>query len=104
MCFLTKLTRMTRIRPAGWLALAGALFLVAVAGYGWLVSAFPHYWLQTDLTVFRGGGLAVRSHPAQLYSLPLGVARQPFIYSPFAGLLFAAVSAFSFTVWHGPPT
>ena len=90
---------MTRIRPAGWLALAGALFLVAVAGYGWLASAFPSYWLQTDLTVFRAGGLAVHSHPGQLYSLPLGVARQPFIYTPFAGLLFAAASPFSFVVW-----
>ena len=45
---------MTRIRPAGWLALAGALFLVAVAGYGWLVSAFPHYWLQTEVVPARG--------------------------------------------------
>jgi alpha-1,2-mannosyltransferase len=94
-------TQRTRIRRGGWLPLAAALFLflLVVAGYGVLVSTSPSYWQQTDLTVFRAGGLAVRSHPAQLYALPLGVARQPFIYSPFAGLLFALASPFSFLVW-----
>jgi alpha-1,2-mannosyltransferase len=94
-------TRRTRIRRPGWLALAGALllFLAVVAGYGVLISTSPSYWQQTDLTVFRGGGIAVRSHPAQLYALPLGVARQPFIYSPFAGLLFALASPLSFLIW-----
>src|SRR5215469_18914994 len=94
-------TRSTRIRRPGWLALAGALllFLVVVAGYGVLVSTSPSYWQQTDLTVFRGGGFAVRSQSAQLYTLPLGVASQPFIYSPFAGLLFAVASPLSFLIW-----
>jgi len=88
-----------RIRPAGWPALAGALFLAAVAGYAWLISAFPSYWLQTDATVYRAAGLAVTSHPSQLYALRLGVAGQPFTYPPFAALLFAAGSGLSFTTW-----
>ena len=90
---------MTRIRPAGWLALAGALFLAAVAGYAWLISAFPHYWLQTDATVYRAAGLAVIHDPSELYSLRLGVAAQPFTYPPFAALVFAAASWLSFAFW-----
>jgi alpha-1,2-mannosyltransferase len=89
----------TRIRPIGWLALAGALFLAAVAGYAWLISAFPSYWLQTDMTVYRAAGLAVQTHPSQLYALRLGVGRQPFTYPSFAALLFAAASGLSFAVW-----
>lgn len=91
--------RVTRIRPAGWLALACALFLAAVAGYAWLISAFPNYWLQTDATVYRAAGIAVHAHPSALYSLRLGVARQPFTYPPFAALLFAVASGLSFVVW-----
>jgi alpha-1,2-mannosyltransferase len=91
--------RVTRIRPAGWLALAGALFLVAVGGYAWLISAFPGYWLQTDAIVYRAAGLAVHRHPSELYALRLGVARQPFTYPPFAALLFAAASGLSFASW-----
>lgn len=90
---------MTRIRPAGWLALAGALFLAAVAGYAWLISAFPGYWMQTDATVYRAAGLAVTHHPSELYALRLGVAGQPFTYPPFAALLFAAASGLSFATW-----
>lgn len=91
---------MTRIRPAGWLALAAALFLLAVAGYALLVHAFPQdYWKQTDATVYRAAGLAVRHQPAGLYALRLGVAKQPFTYTPFAALLFAAASLLSFAGW-----
>lgn len=87
---------MTRIRPTGWLALAAALFLLAVAGYALLVHAFPQdYWKQTDATVYRAAGLAVRHQPAELYALGLGVAKQPFTYTPFAALLFAAASVLS---------
>jgi alpha-1,2-mannosyltransferase len=90
----------TRIRPAGWLVAAGALFLVAVAGYALLVHAFPQdYWKQTDATVYRAAGIAVRHHPARLYSLRLGVSKDPFLYPPFAGLLFAAASVLSFADW-----
>ncbi len=91
---------MTRIRPAGWLVLAVALFLLAVAGYALLVHALPRdYWTQTDATVYRGAGLAVRHQPAGLYALGLGPAKQPFTYTPFAALLFAAASPLSFADW-----
>jgi alpha-1,2-mannosyltransferase len=91
---------LTRIRPAGWLALAVALFLLAVAGYALLVHAFPQdYWKQTDATVYRAAGLVVRHQPAGLYALGLGVAKQPFTYTPFAALLFAVASVLSFADW-----
>ena len=90
---------MIRNRQAGWLALAAALFLAAVAAYALLISAFPSYWLQTDATVYRDAGLAVTRHPSELYALRLGVAGQPFTYPPFAALLFAAASWLSFAGW-----
>ncbi len=91
---------MTRIRPAGWLVASVALFLLAVAGYALLVHASPqYYWKQIDTAVYRDGGIAVRNQPAMLYALPLGPARLPFTYPPFAALLFAAVSGASFATW-----
>ena len=91
---------MTRIRPAGWLARAAALFLLAVAGYALLVHALPQdYWKQTDATVYQAAGLAVRHQPAGLYTLRLGVAKQPFTYTPFAALLFAVASLLPFAGW-----
>ena len=42
---------------------------------------------------------AVRNQPAMLYALELGVAKLPFIYTPFAALLFAAPSGASFATW-----
>ncbi len=91
---------MTRIRPTGRLALAAALFLLAVAGYALLVHAFPQdYWKQSDATVYRDAGLAVRHQPSRLYALGLGVAKQPFTYTPFAALLFAAASSLPLAGW-----
>jgi alpha-1,2-mannosyltransferase len=89
-----------RIRPAGWLAATCALFLLAVAGYALLVHAFPQdYWTQSDATVYRAAGLAVRHQPVLLYSLRLGTPDDPFLYPPFAGLLFALPSELSFGLW-----
>ena len=91
---------MTRIRPAAWLMAAVALFLLAVAGYALLVHASPqYYWSQIDTAVYRDGGIAVRNQPAMLYALGLGPAKLPFIYAPFAALLFAAGSGASFATW-----
>jgi len=79
---------------------AVALFLLAVAGYALLVHASPqYYWAQIDTAVYRDGGIAVRNQPAMLYSLGLGPAKLPFIYTPFAALLFAAGSGASFAAW-----
>jgi alpha-1,2-mannosyltransferase len=90
----------TRIRPAVWLMAAVALFLLAVAGYALLVHAAPQYYLkQIDTAVYRDGGIAVRNQPAMLYALRLGPAKLPFIYTPFAALLFAAGSGASFATW-----
>ena len=79
---------------------AGALFLLAVAGYALLVHVAPqYYWTQIDTAVYRDGGIAVRNQPAMLYALELGAAKLPFTYTPFAALLFAAGSGASFAVW-----
>src|SRR6201993_4040617 len=79
---------------------AGALFLLAVAGYALLVHASPHYyWAQIDTAVYRAGGRAVRNQPAMLYALGLGEAKLPFTYTPFAALVFAAGSGASFETW-----
>jgi alpha-1,2-mannosyltransferase len=76
------------------------LFLLAVAGYALLVRAYPHYyWEQIDTAVYRDGGVAARNQPAMLYALGLGPAKLPFIYAPFAALLFAAGSGASFVTW-----
>ena len=91
---------MTRIRPAGWLMAAVALFLLAVAGYALLAHAYPQYYLrQIDTAVYRDGGIAARNQPAMLYALQLGPAKLPFIYTPFAALLLAAGSGASFATW-----
>src|SRR5579863_9231788 len=90
----------TRIRPAAWLIASVALFLLAVAGYAVLVHASPqYYWKQIDAAVYRDGGIAVRNQPAMLYALGFGPAKLPFIYAPFAALLFAAGSGASFAIW-----
>jgi glycosyl transferase family 87 len=90
----------TRIRPAIWLMAAVALFLLAVAGYALLVHASPqYYWQQIDAAVYRDDGIAVRNQPTMLYALKLGPAKLPFIYTPFAALLFAAGSGVSFATW-----
>jgi alpha-1,2-mannosyltransferase len=79
---------------------AVALFLLAVAGYVLLVHAFPqYYWKQIDTATYRDGGIAVRNQPTMLYALRLGPAKLPFIYAPFAALLFAAGSGASFGTW-----
>ncbi len=91
---------LTRIRPAAWLALAVALFLLAVAGYALLVHTLPQdFWKQTDATVYRAAGLAVRHRPDSLYAVGLGVANQPYTYTPFAALVFAVASVLSFADW-----
>src|SRR6202046_2320009 len=79
---------------------AVALFLLAVAGYALLVHASPqYYWTQIDTAVYRDGGIAVRNQPAMLYTLDFGPAKLPFIYAPFAALVFAAGIGASFATW-----
>jgi hypothetical protein len=77
------------------------VFLAAVVGYALLVRGFPQaYWRQTDATVYRDAGIAVRHSPADLYTLKqLCEPKDPFLYTPFAGLLFALLSTVSFATW-----
>jgi alpha-1,2-mannosyltransferase len=98
--FKAEETAVTRIRPAAWLIAAVALFLLAVTGYVLLARASPqYYWQQIDTAVYRDSGIAVRNQPAMLYALELGPAKLPFIYTPFAALMFAAASGASFATW-----
>ena len=82
---------------------AVALFLLAVAGYALLVHAFPqYYWKQIDTAVYRDGGIAARNQLGFMPStrwLRAGADKLPFIYPPFAALLFAAGSGASFAAW-----
>jgi len=88
------------MRPAVWLMASVALFLLAVAGSALLVHASPQdYWTQIDTAVYRDGGIAVWHQPAMLYALDFGPAKLPFIYAPFAALVFAAGSGASFATW-----
>jgi alpha-1,2-mannosyltransferase len=74
---------------------------VAVAGYAVLCYHFPQwYWQQTDATVYRGAGLLVRHRPDQLYTINVGSPTAlPYLYTPFAALIFAAGSLLSFSLW-----
>ena len=87
------------------LAVGAATFAVALAGYIGYVLANPHDWMRpVDLKVYTDGGLIVRhvapfyrAHRASpLYDWP-GYLRLPFTYTPFAAMMFAALSLVSFT-------
>ncbi len=76
------------------------LFAAAVAAHVAQIVIHPQfYWQQTDESVYRAAGAAVLGHHGMLYSLRLGSPRLPFTYPPFAALLFAAASPFSFASW-----
>jgi alpha-1,2-mannosyltransferase len=88
------------MRRACWLAAGLLLFAAAVAAH--IAQAVIHpqwYWQQTDAGVYRAAGAAVLGHHGMLYSLRLGSPGLPFTYPPFAALLFASVSPFSFASW-----
>jgi len=85
-------------RSGRLLLIAGAAVLaLAAAAY---VAALIHYpRIQTlkgfDLFVYRSGGLLVRYDPSHLYSWQLAAGIR-FTYTPFAALIFAALSFISF--------
>jgi alpha-1,2-mannosyltransferase len=87
-----------------WLLGAGAAaFAVAVALYAIYAAIHPYNWTldPVDLAVYRSGGLIVRhirpDYNPDAYS-PLyqwggyGALKLPFTYTPFAAIVFAAVS------------
>jgi alpha-1,2-mannosyltransferase len=88
------------------LAVGGAAFAVALAGYIFYIRVNPSgQWMDpVDLKVYRDGGLIVRHvapfyrayRAAPLYDWP-GYLHLPFTYTPFAAIVFAALSLVSFT-------
>ena len=88
------------------LALGGAAFAVALAGYVLYIRVSPSgQWMDpVDLRVYTDGGLIVRHvapfyrahRAAPLYDWP-GYLHLPFTYAPFAAIVFAALSVVSFT-------
>ncbi len=82
--------------------LAAGVLLFAAAVTAHVAQAVIHpqwYWQQTDESVYRAAGAAVLGDHGVLYSLRLGSPRLPFTYPPFAALLFASASRFSFFSW-----
>jgi alpha-1,2-mannosyltransferase len=93
-----------RRRPL--LTAGAAAFAVALAGYIGFILADPSGWMQpVDLQVYTDGGLIVR-HVAPFYrayrASPLydwpGYLHLPFTYTPFAAMVFAALSLVPFGV------
>ncbi len=82
------------------MAAAFLLFAAAVAAHATQAAIHPEwYWQQTDESVYRAAGVAIRTHQGMLYSSRLGAPALPFTYPPFAALLFAVASPFSFASW-----
>jgi alpha-1,2-mannosyltransferase len=95
-------------RRGGWvLALGGAAFAVAVAGYVAFALTHPSsQWMRpVDLQVYTDGGLIVRHvrpfyhphFPAPLYDWP-GYLNLKFTYPPFAAIAFTVLTLTSFSV------
>ena len=88
-------------RPGLLLALGGAAFALALAGYlGYiLINPGPHWTDPVDLHVYTDGGLIVRHaapfyrahRAAPLYGWP-GFANLKFTYPPFAALVFTVAT------------
>ena len=79
-----------------------AAFAASVLAYQQLIAANPMLWGHTDEWIYRAAGVVVRQHPADLYRVLLGqpgAAKLSFTYPPFAALVFALGSSFSFGVW-----
>jgi alpha-1,2-mannosyltransferase len=91
-----------RRRPL--LAAGAGAFAFALAGYIGFILADPNGWMQpVDLQVYTDGGLIVRHvtpfyrgyRSSPLYDWP-GYLHLPFTYTPFAAMVFAALSLVSF--------
>ena len=81
--------------------LVAGLVVAGVAAALYLVALATHPWTDTlkgfDLSVYRMGGVLARNDPANLYTwhLPNEPGIQ-FTYTPFAALVFAAISSVPF--------
>ena len=83
----------SRLLPLGIVALS-----VSLAAYAAGVLRYPlgRMMPMLDLRVYRGGGLVVLHHPADLYTWQLNPAMR-FTYTPFAAAVFAAPAPLSLT-------
>jgi Glycosyltransferase family 87 len=88
-----------RTKALVWLPAGVALFAASVLVYRQIIVSHPGLWVHSDEWVYRSVGVLVRRHPADLYSARMGASRLPFTYPPFAALVFAAASPFSFGAW-----
>jgi alpha-1,2-mannosyltransferase len=79
---------------------AAALLAVSVAGYVAMTAARPGvYYAFGDATVYRDAGSAVLHGFGDIYRRQWGTPEQPYLYTPFAALLFAVVSPLPFGLW-----
>jgi alpha-1,2-mannosyltransferase len=87
-----------RRRRLGFAAATGGAVILAISliGYWRLTERFPkQYWTLEDLDVYRLGA-KVALHDGPLYADKFRTNNLPFLYPPFAALLFAVVSGLSF--------
>jgi alpha-1,2-mannosyltransferase len=85
-----------------WLLVGVVAFAASVMVYRQIVLSEPRLWTHLDEGVYRAAGTLARQHPADLYRVRMGEPGQEqlrFTYPPFAALLFAAASPFSFGIW-----
>src|SRR3974390_2715215 len=101
---IVRISAARRGRTAGlcWLLLGIELFALSVLAYRQVIVTHPGSWQHTDEWIYQSAGTLVRQDPSDLYSAQLGehgFAQLPFTYPPFAALLFAGPSSFSFGAW-----
>jgi alpha-1,2-mannosyltransferase len=86
---------------AGLLA-AVTVFAASVLVYRQVTASDPGLWTHTDEWVYRAAGMLARRRPADLYRALMGEPgsfKLPFTYPPFAAVVFALGSPFSFGTW-----
>ncbi|WP_370093161.1 glycosyltransferase 87 family protein [Streptacidiphilus sp. MAP12-20] len=84
-------------RPRLLAALGAGVLTLAVALWWWSIKAWPYaQWQQGDLRVYWDGARSLHHGQHRLYTANFGPARLPFIYPPFAALLFLPGSWFGF--------
>lgn len=83
--------------PIACAVLSAALLAVSLIAYVRLNERFPkEYWVLEDLDVYRLGA-KVALHDGPLYTDTFRSNHLPFLYPPFAALLFAIVAGLKFT-------
>lgn len=72
-----------------WLPLGLVLTAVAAATWVWTVRHHPDWlWRLIDLSVYDDAGESLGKNQSQLYAKRFGIGKLPFIYPPFAALVF----------------